>query len=860
MVNTPSTFQGYLALGFSVVPQIPPNGREQDGKAAAVKWKPFQERVATLEEAAEWQKRGHNIAVVTGRLSGVVVIDTDSLEADERFHNMGHIPETAVVQTARGRHYYFNYPERCEVVNSQTILGDEIDVKGPNNLVTLPPSTHKSGRQYALCAGSFSKIADLPTWLMLRIRKQPEKPRQKPVNLATFKATTRHEIYARKVLEGALEGVYGASKGQRNSALNVAAFKIGQYSHILGRGDMTERLIGAAMSVGLDRLSSEKTIKSGLDAGEDELVDLDARFAESDRDKERGPGAVRRDKADPLTTGATYTDTQRIITNEQVKDNFMDNTIEQGNVQEAVMGSAGSSARVVPIEAGIKSSAGSAGSSALLVTPRKLNTAHYKTPSINPLMPMVSRVIHNWAVQMADILCCPLDALVIPAFSCMTGLIGNRIRIHGLRSSTKWQEPARFYGMFIGDPSVGKSHIIKAAFEPMEAIEKQQQAAFAKKYREYQVKLKIYKLLEKAHYKNSTEPFAEEMPPKPPSGDIIVDDITPEALAHMMNETECLTIYNDELVGFLGSFDRYTNSKGGENLILKAYGGGSHKVNRRNNQGQPLYVKDSHANVFGGIQPGIVRDAFGEKSVQNGLLARFGLMCFPQDFPPFEIHDTPLDASQEEAIKDYGTLGQDVFELDYKSIGHYAGEDQLPYVRLDSDAATMFHSLCAELDRRKRELVAVDTKDPLVGYIGKARGFALRLALVLHIIKIASLPEADRHGRKDVSYETMGEAITLVKSYFIPTWEAFVRGGQANENAELARKIVAYIKKKKLKRITTGIITRNYNNLSRAKATAALHYLEDCAWIFAEKTNTPAKAGRPADGWTVNELAHTTEH
>ena len=77
----------YLALGLSVIP-IPrprpgvPAGQPGDGKVPAIAWKEFQTRLPAADELTTWfGGEPMNLAVVTGAVSGVVVVDVDSLEA-----------------------------------------------------------------------------------------------------------------------------------------------------------------------------------------------------------------------------------------------------------------------------------------------------------------------------------------------------------------------------------------------------------------------------------------------------------------------------------------------------------------------------------------------------------------------------------------------------------------------------------------------------------------------------------------------------------------------------------------------------------------------------------------------------------
>ncbi|MCX8114682.1 MAG: bifunctional DNA primase/polymerase, partial [Burkholderiaceae bacterium] len=103
----------YAARGWSPIPIEP------RGKRPLVPWLEFQQRIADAEEIAAWFARwpDANVGIVTGRVSGIVVVDVDaqhggldSLRALEREH--GALPTTVEAITGGGgRHLYFALAE-----------------------------------------------------------------------------------------------------------------------------------------------------------------------------------------------------------------------------------------------------------------------------------------------------------------------------------------------------------------------------------------------------------------------------------------------------------------------------------------------------------------------------------------------------------------------------------------------------------------------------------------------------------------------------------------------------------------------------------------------------------------------------
>ena len=125
------------------------------------------------EQVRRWWRRWPeaNVGVVTGAVSGLVVLDVDprhgggdSLTALEAIH--GPVPHTVESLTGGGgQHLYFRHPGTVVPCRS---IAPGLDVKGDGGLVVCPPSTHASGRAYAWeagCAPGEVPVADLPWWV-----------------------------------------------------------------------------------------------------------------------------------------------------------------------------------------------------------------------------------------------------------------------------------------------------------------------------------------------------------------------------------------------------------------------------------------------------------------------------------------------------------------------------------------------------------------------------------------------------------------------------------------------------------------------------------------------------------------------
>jgi hypothetical protein len=161
----------YLARGWSVIPVFP------GGKRPLVPWLAFQQRRPTPGEVGEWFRRwpDANVAVVTGAVSGLVVLDIDvqhggaeSLSRLTQAH--GPLPPTIEAVTGGGgRHLYFAHPGGT--LHNRVGVEPGIDVRGDGGYVVAPPSLHPSGRRYCWSSSiDFgSAPAAMPGWLLRRL-------------------------------------------------------------------------------------------------------------------------------------------------------------------------------------------------------------------------------------------------------------------------------------------------------------------------------------------------------------------------------------------------------------------------------------------------------------------------------------------------------------------------------------------------------------------------------------------------------------------------------------------------------------------------------------------------------------------
>ncbi len=166
-----------LALGLSVFPVPRPRpgvskNMPGDGKTPILKWGEYQTRLPTpLEMDAWFGGEPVNLAVITGAVSGLVVVDADSCAAVREVTT--RLPRTPwQVQSARGFHLYYRHPGVHVSNRGRIDTRDDVQVKGDRGYVITFGSIHASGAAY-LEAGDWREPRESvpvfwPGWLARR--------------------------------------------------------------------------------------------------------------------------------------------------------------------------------------------------------------------------------------------------------------------------------------------------------------------------------------------------------------------------------------------------------------------------------------------------------------------------------------------------------------------------------------------------------------------------------------------------------------------------------------------------------------------------------------------------------------------
>jgi len=262
-------FSKYLQLGLSVIPIY---GIDEQGCTCGIKdcgsagkhppinWRTYTKERMTPWAVASYSQEKYNVGIVTGKISGVMVLDIDGDLPDD----FPKLPKTWEAKTAKGRHLYFKYEDGMK--NRAKINGHNIDFRADGGYVVAPPSIHHTGVCYEwVNAPLDTDLADMPKALKEYMEKKEDVqvvPRQE------YRPQGSYNNYIDAAFKSECEILSRTGEGGRNDQLNKSAFALSQFiSHGLSEGDIINELTAIAHSIGLKGKEVEATIKSGIKAG-----------------------------------------------------------------------------------------------------------------------------------------------------------------------------------------------------------------------------------------------------------------------------------------------------------------------------------------------------------------------------------------------------------------------------------------------------------------------------------------------------------------------------------------------------------------------------------------------------------------
>jgi hypothetical protein len=331
---------------------------------------------------------------------------------------------------------------------------------------------------------------------------------------------------------------------------------------------------------------------------------------------------------------------------------------------------------------------------------------------------------------------CDGSYVSLPLLACTAGVIGSTWR---LRVKNAWTEPAIIWAAVIGESGSVKSPAVEAAGKPLRALQSDLRRQFRFARQQYERDLAAWAAGESQGDK-PTEPIEPRL---------YTGDATVEALGRLLSENPRGTVVvRDELSGWFGSFDKYTNTSGGdEGQWCEAFGGREWVIDRKKDG--RLFIASASVSICGAIPVKVFRRVMGEHRFDSGLAARL-LLSMPAKEPKTWTEDDVSEPTTRRVVEVYRRLG---------ALVHAENEWGEPTANMAMLSAAAREVWVDYYNRHNRE--GAGMTDKRAAAWAKFEAYPLRLALLFHLVAWAE-GTSDRPPA-EVEAESLLRAIDVIE-------------------------------------------------------------------------------------------------
>jgi hypothetical protein len=447
----------------------------------------------------------------------------------------------------------------------------------------------------------------------------------------------------------------------------------------------------------------------------------------------------------------------------------------------------------------------------------------------------------NWITCAAEGANAPADYPALALLSASSALIGNA---RWVTPWPGWSEPPSLWTAGVGDPSTGKT---PGAATVTRDVLPMVEAYMARHFPALHDEWLASNVAATARRKDWEKAVANavalgEQPPAMPadlySGDephplrVRVGNITIEKFVQILSRLpKGALCSHDELASLLGNFQRYSSGTD-RPFWLEAYSGTPYPYDRVKND-KPIMIPRLTVSVFGTIQPDKLAPVLSGDD--DGLVGRF-LWGWPDPIP----FRRPAAGANVRAATDALSRLADLDMVDDDN-----GSLKPVLIPLRDDAADVFESFVRRLCQQEAQAHGL-----LKSALGKARGQALRLALVLEFLWWCGGSHAEP---TTIQRRVVEAAIDMMERYFLPM-AAKVFGDAAVPTEERhARVLAGWIVKTKPEVVNVTAVRDNARlpGLRETKhVKAACHFLVEANVL--EDVSQTSQRGRPRGDYRVN--------
>jgi putative DNA primase/helicase len=483
-------------------------------------------------------------------------------------------------------------------------------------------------------------------------------------------------------------------------------------------------------------------------------------------------------------------------------------------------------------------------------------------PAVPAFIPELLPIsLRPWILDIAERLQCPVEYVAVAALSSLGSLIGRQCAVRPKRHDD-WAVVPNLWAVLVGLPSAMKSPAMEEASRPLLRLEVEAAEAFAKQTQDIEARKAMAKarkaaieskMLRAAKAGTGDDAVLMDEFSAAVDADEITQrrystsDVTIEKLGELLIENRNgLLLKCDELRGVLNSLDR-DGHESARAFYLTAHDGTHGYTQDRIARGSK-FIPAVCVTILGCIQPGplaqyllaAIRGGAGD----DGFMQRFQLGVYPDVCREWRLVDRwPNKEARDRAFDVFKQLAN----LSPSMVGATGEDGELPYLRFDGPAQTLFDGWLSDLMNRLR---AGGEHPTVEAHLAKYSKLMPALALVSHLADAGQ------------------GAIALASAQRAAAWcdllEAHARRIYASVAAERVRAAGLLLAKIKSGKLIAPFTARDIYRASwaglddREVVEEALATLTDHGWV---RSLTRGTASRPATEYLVHPsvLAHSVD-
>jgi hypothetical protein len=431
----------------------------------------------------------------------------------------------------------------------------------------------------------------------------------------------------------------------------------------------------------------------------------------------------------------------------------------------------------------------------------------------------------DWIANAAEAAACSPDYVAAPLLAMASALIGNA---RWAQANDGWAEPPHLWTGAVGDSGSGKSPGADALMrDVLPELERRMLGDFPDRLRAWKATVEAHAAamemwqadVRTARNQGNAAPLppAESAGPEPQAPRLRQSDVTIEKVATLLatSAPKGLLLVRDELMGWLAGLNQYNDA--GRAFWLEAYGGRPYRLERQKHP-EPIVVPHNTVAVTGGTQPDKLAEVM--RAADDGFLSR--ICWFWPDAIPFRLGRAAPGI-------DWATTALDRLRLLELAPPTAATDAPHPIMlRLDPTVLPELEEFGQDMQERQASAGGL-----MRSALGKARGLALRLALVLEHLWWCAREGYDPPPAV-ISKCAFLAAAHLVSDYFMPMAERVYGDAAATPEDRHAATLARWIIKTRAREVHVRRLQREVRlpGLTTAEAIhAAARALIDAGWL-----------------------------